>query len=182
MRKKGMNDTLQLIIAVFFMVAPYVGMIFVHRWYRDKAEAIENARFIVVSKQEMRLLMYDYTGKEMFRFPMACGQGLGNKEQRGDMRTPEGIFRVSEIQKADHWEHDFRDGKGAIKGAYGPFFIRLEVPGHTGIGIHGTHDPTSLGARATEGCIRLNNSDLERLVKKVHPGTVVIITAAKKDL
>jgi hypothetical protein len=33
--------------------------------------------------------------------------------------------------------------------------------GHQGIGIHGTHDDNSIRTRATEGCIRLKNEDLE---------------------
>ncbi|GHT21149.1 L,D-transpeptidase [Bacteroidia bacterium] len=157
-------------------------MIYIHQWYNKKVEQIENANFIIISKQEMMLYMYDYRGNEMFKFPVACGLNYGNKEKRGDMKTPEGIFRVSEIQKAAHWTHDFKDGKGEIKGAYGPYFIRLEVPEHQGIGIHGTHDPKSLGTRATEGCIRLKNENVLQLVELVHPGTVVVITASTDDL
>ena len=68
----------------------------------------------------------------------------------------------------------FKDGKGTIKGAYGPWFIRLKT-GWSGIGIHGTHDPGSIGQRATEGCVRLRNDHLELLVKHVEPGLVVVI-------
>ena len=52
-----------------------------------------------------------------------------------------------------------------IKGAYGPWFIRLKTP-WKGIGIHGTHDPDSIGKDITEGCIRLKNSDLLDLKAK----------------
>ena len=43
------------------------------------------------------------------------------------------------------------------------------------IGIHGTHDPSSIGTRASEGCIRLNNKDLETLKPYVKVGTKVVI-------
>lgn len=75
------------------------------------------------------------------------------------------MFEVIQIQNASYWTHDFRDGKGEIKGAYGPWFIRLET-GWRGIGIHGTHDPSSIGTAASEGCIRMKNEDVQRLHEK----------------
>ena len=69
---------------------------------------------------------------------------------------------MQSIENAGGWSHDFLDGKGVIRGAYGPWFIRLKT-GWQGIGIHGTHDPDSRGSRATEGCIRLSNDELEEL-------------------
>ena len=98
------------------------------------------------------------------------------------MRTPEGIFYVSEIENATTWGHDFKDGKGRIEGAYGPWFIRLEVPGHKGIGIHGTHKPESIGTRDTEGCVRLQNADIDDLRKRVHVGMVVVVVPSLADL
>lgn len=98
------------------------------------------------------------------------------------MKTPEGLFSVQQIQDASAWTHDFGDGKGEIRGAYGSHFIRLKTPGHRGIGIHGTHDPASIGTRATEGCVRLNNSDLLELVKKyVYVGMPVVILTSEAD-
>lgn len=44
-----------------------------------------------------------------------------------------------------------------------------------GIGIHGTHDPASIGKRASEGCIRLENSQVETLKQFVSVGTKVVI-------
>ena len=60
--------------------------------------------------------------------------------------------------------------------------MRLEVPGHKGIGIHGTHKPESIGTRDTEGCIRLHNEELENLVKHCHVGMAVFITPSYKDV
>lgn len=58
----------------------------------------------------------------------------------------------------------------------------MKTPGHRGIGIHGTHDPASIGTRATEGCVRLNNSDLLELVKKyVYVGMPVVILTSEAD-
>ena len=140
-----------------------------------------NAAFIVISKESMTLALYDFRSQLLAAYPMACGKALGNKEKPGDMKTPEGVFSVQQIQDARTWSHDFGDGKGEIKGAYGSHFIRLKTPGHSGIGIHGTHDPSSIGTRATEGCIRLNNDNLLELVIAVYVGMPVIITTSEAD-
>jgi len=173
--------TLQIVVALLIML-PYIGLLYIYKWYKDKLEKIENAHLIIISKQEMRLSIYDYKGEEIYKFPIACGLNFGDKKEQGDMKTPEGVFRVSEIQKAGNWTHNFKDGNGEIVGAFGPYFIRLNVPGYSGIGIHGTHNPDSLEKRVTEGCIRLKNEDLLKVVPMIHPGTVVIITTSEKDI
>ena len=58
----------------------------------------------------------------------------------------------------------------------------MEIPGHKGIGIHGTHKPESIGTRDTEGCIRLKNEDIDDLRKKVNIGMVVIVLPSLGDL
>lgn len=165
-----------VIIAAIAILLPYAGCYALYKWYNAKVEAIDNAAMIVVNKADMTLTMYDYEGDTIHSYPMACGLNYGNKLMKGDMRTPEGVFRVCDIQNASEWKHDFGDGNGEIRGAYGSHFIRLAVPDHKGIGIHGTHLPNSIGYRATEGCIRLNNNDLLDLVKDVYVGMVVVIT------
>lgn len=171
-----------LYIALGVVIAlPYIGFGFLHGWYSDQVEGIKNARFIIVDKSSMTLALYDYRGSELMNIPMACGQSYGDKQKVGDMRTPEGIFSVASIEDAVDWKHDFGDGNGEIEGAYGPLFIRLNCGEHKGIGIHGTHLPESLGTRASEGCIRLNNDDLLMLSKQVHPGMVVAVLPSAED-
>ncbi len=132
--------------------------------------------FIVISKTEMKLRLYDWRDTLLLEYPIACGKGLGDKQVEGDMKTPEGIFDVQQIQDVSKWTHDFNDGNGEISGAYGSLFMRLSTPGHRGIGIHGTHDPSSIGQRVTEGCIRLNNENLISLANVVCLYMTVIIT------
>lgn len=136
---------------------------------------------IVISKETMTLTVFGHNGGRIAEYPVAMGKNLGNKKKAGDHKTPEGTFEVQQIQNASYWTHDFRDGKGEIKGAYGSHFIRLLTPPHKGIGIHGTHDPASIGTRATEGCIRLRNEDLLELVKLVYVGLPVTILTSEKD-
>ncbi len=136
---------------------------------------------ILISKESMTLTVVDADGGVVARFPIAAGLNYGNKRKKGDKKTPEGTFEVQQIQNASTWTHDFGDGKGEIKGAYGSHFVRLLTPPHTGIGIHGTHDPASIGTRATEGCIRLRNEDLLKFVEMVRVGLPVVITTSEED-
>ena len=107
-------------------------------------------------------------------YSVAIGKNAGQKQQPGDLRTPSGEFTVDEIINSSSWTHDFKDGKGEIEGAYGPWFISLET-GWDGIGIHGTHDPASIRTMVSEGCIRMNNADVEELKAKIELGAKVII-------
>lgn len=174
-------------ILIYFLIGivillPYLGFVFLLKWYNNKVDEIDNAAFIVISKEEMQLSLYDYAGNLKKNYPIACGKNMGNKRVVGDMKTPEGIFHISSVEDASSWTHDFKDGKGEIDGCYGNWFLRLSVPNQSGIGIHGTHDPNSIGSRVTEGCIRLNNSDLEELKQLVYIGMTVIIIPSYLDV
>lgn len=185
MKKNNENNGTRILLStllVILIVLPYVGAGYLYYHYHKKLADVQDAKLIVIDKQKMMLTLYDYNGIQRFAVPMACGKNYGNKQEQGDMRTPEGVFHISEIVDASTWSHDFHDGKGIIEGAYGPWFLRLETPGHSGIGIHGTHDSTSLGTRATEGCIRLSNDNILSLKKLVKSGTVVVILPSIDDI
>lgn len=139
------------------------------------------ASHIVISKETMTLSLYDVDSLLVCRFPVAVGKNPGNKQREGDMKTPEGRFSISQIQDASSWNHDFGDGNGLIEGCYGNWFMRLNAPPHRGIGIHGTHDPASIGTRATEGCIRLHNENLDSLKLMVRVGMPVEILSGELD-
>ena len=113
---------------------------------------------------------------------IAIARNPGDKKRAGDCTTPTSwgnavatvtgaaagtssskvAFQVESIENASYWSHDFGDGKGVIQGAYGPWFISLNT-GWDGIGIHGTHDPASIGTNVSEGCIRMHNPDVDEL-------------------
>ena len=134
---------------------------------------------ILIKKSEFRLyLLAD--GDVVNSWPIALGKNAGQKRVSGDMKTPNGSFPIDEVLDSSYWTHDFHDGKGEIEGAYGPYFISLDTSALSGgawdgIGIHGTHDPASIGTRASEGCIRMHNSDLLALKKQISVGTQVTI-------
>lgn len=164
-----------------------------------------NAKYLIcIHKLSYELDLYEKGTEIPIRtFPIAVAKNNGDKERPGDNKTPvswgnivsipseydgadvgvkssEVPFRVEEICDASTWAHDFNDGKGVIEGAYGPWFISLDT-GWDGIGIHGTHDPNSIGTNASEGCIRLLNKDIIELKEIISTdnggiGTRVIIT------
>lgn len=138
-------------------------------------EGLDTTRFLLVDKQGLTLSLVAPGGCVEQRYGIACAVNLGNKERKKDHRTPEGRFPINQILNSSSLSHDFRDGKGPVPGAYGPWFLRLDVPGFIDIGIHGTHLPESIGSRATEGCIRMRNDDILDLKERVAVGMPVVI-------
>lgn len=146
--------------------------------------------FIVISKKDLNLRVYKAENGDttlVQQFDACLSKNLGNKQRKGDMRTPESPagkpFKITQIQDASTWRHDFNDGRGNIK-AYGHWFLRLLTPGHNGIGIHGsTNNESSVPGRASEGCIRLRDADIITLKEKyAYVGMPVIIKAEGQGL
>jgi lipoprotein-anchoring transpeptidase ErfK/SrfK len=86
--------------------------------------------------------------------------------------TPIGLFYVFERLYTDD-----------PRGAYGPAALGVSAfsPVLTGwtrggpVGIHGTNEPTSIGLAASNGCIRVDNARIVRLLHDVQAGTPVLI-------
>lgn len=146
--------------------------------------------FIVISKKDLCLSVYAPINGDttlLARFPACLSKNKGNKQRKGDMKTPESPagkpFKITMIQDASAWKHDFKDGRGSIL-AYGHWFLRLATPGHSGIGIHGsTNNEASVPGRASEGCIRLRDNDIITLKEKyARVGMPVIIKTEEQGL
>ena len=151
----------------------------------ENAPHDKNSEFIVVSKKDLRLTVYARSGNDtvaLATYPVCMGKNKGQKQGKGDMRTPESPadkpFSITRIQDASTWKHDFGDGRGSIL-AYGHWFLRLDTPGHSGIGIHGsTNNENTVPGRASEGCVRLLDKDIIQLKEKyAREGMPVIIKA-----
>ncbi|HHV37154.1 MAG TPA: L,D-transpeptidase [Candidatus Cloacimonetes bacterium] len=135
-----------------------------------KPRMLTDGLYILIIKNQHKLQLYR-DGKLMKNYKVALGANPEDKRAVGDLRTPEGHFYINFIRDSTHWTHDFGDGLGEIPDAYGPWFMALFTgKSHTfsqntwtGIGIHGTHKPESIGTDETEGCIRMYNNELEEL-------------------
>lgn len=144
--------------------------------------------FIVIDKPALDLSVYeDQDGDTVLiaRYPVCVGLNYGQKQKKGDMKTPESSFEnpftITQIQDASKWKHDFGDGRGEIL-SYGNWFMRLKTPGFTGIGIHGsTNNESSVPGRGSEGCIRLRDDELDILKENyAFVGMKVIILGDEK--
>ena len=89
--------------------------------------------------------------------------------------TPVGTFTIIDRIPNPPW---FKPGAakpipaGDPENILGTRWLGISVPSY---GIHGTTEPQSLGKQATQGCVRMANSDVEELYAIVPKGTEVII-------
>jgi len=99
--------------------------------------------------------------------------GLGK-----DGKTPMGEFVIEQMLIQPDW---YPPEGGVIKyGEKGHVIGERWVgfknqPGATGIGIHGTSEPQTIGTYCSNGCVRMNNADVIELYDFVSPGTRVTI-------
>ncbi|MEK7483277.1 MAG: L,D-transpeptidase [Planctomycetota bacterium] len=161
---------------------------------------------ILIHKQQHHLYLIDQEGHEIGPFPIAIGKNsdLLPKEKEGDQRTPEGEYYLTTVMDESQplLQRFNRSHLSALQGhhkfgkpqedlgtnSYGPYFLMLNYPNAqdrklgrsgSGIGIHGTNDPDSLGQEATSGCIRMKNEDLTWLAQWITAGTPVQINKNK---
>lgn len=145
------------------------------------AEADTSLVMLIISKETLRLHAICYNGLIHKSYPVAVGRGYGAKRYLGDLTTPQGIFTLASIINATGASHNFHDGRGAVRGAYGHWFMRIDVPGYPHIGLHGNCNKRSIGKRASLGCVRMYNDQLDELRQRVYPGIRVIITPGSRD-
>lgn len=113
-----------------------------------------------------------FAGAELVRvYPCAIG-----KEGHD---TPTGEFVIVEKDPKPHW---YAPGGGRVDYGHpdnplGEGWLGFaDTPEHKGYGIHGNNDETSIGKRASRGCIRLRNADIVELFSWVpSTGTRVVI-------
>lgn len=138
--------------------------------------------FIVVDKSRMKVILFSKYGETVKEYGMACAKNFGTKHKRRDSRTPEGFFEVKGIYDSTEWLFTDDDGNTSDKkGQFGPRFIRLNIPGTSQIGIHGTCAPWSIGHRSSHGCIRLTNENILELVEYAEKKMPVIVIPGRKD-
>lgn len=177
------NNIIRKIVFWSVLIIPYGLLIGGYFWHKAEINEIKNAKIIIVDKDNLTLSVFSYKGKKISEYPVAVGRNFGNKQIEGDCKTPEGVFPIVSIEDASDWEYDFEDdNRGPVKGAYGNWFMRLETPVNNSIGIHGTHNDSLIGQRASHGCIRMHNSHLNELKQNIQTGTIVAIIPSAYDM
>ncbi|MBD3313123.1 L,D-transpeptidase family protein [Candidatus Woesearchaeota archaeon] len=149
---------------------------------------------VYINKDAQRMSVYMRTDwVKAAEYIISTGMNAGDKRRSGDHKTPETPleigsaykehFRISQIHNSSSWTYN------GIRGAYGPWFMRLDCGRFSGthystngrcpIGIHGTPErwEPDLGTRASHGCIRMYDEDVDELRDIVQIGTPVLIPA-----
>ncbi len=118
------------------------------------------SRFILVDKKnQLVTLIEQRDGLRLVKtLTAATGKNWGNKRLRGDERTPEGLYFITKRHK-DREISVF--GKRAYHLDYPNVFDTIAGRLGDGIYIHGTN--RVLSPNSTNGCITLDNNDLEKL-------------------
>ncbi len=148
-------------------------------------------RMIVIERRSLQLYAYDRAGHCLLQAPVA----LGKPDSANTTRI--GEYGVSELYIDPIHRPSARVAldEGLPTGSIAPWrafavqtraegnpnglgaaWIGLSGNGTSGLGIHGTNDPTSIGTFASDGCVRMRNADILKLVRRCQPrGTVVNI-------
>lgn len=131
-------------------------------------------KFIAVDKDAQTLVVYDHKSplRVVGRYPCATGQRPGDKQNEGDLKTPEGVYF---IQGRLHRKLDWA--------LFGDLAYPLNFPnpvdrikGKTGYGIWVHGRGKKLLPRDTQGCVALNTPDLRGLAKELTPGLPLVIS------
>lgn len=159
-------------------------------WQQQKNAVVEYSRrtagtVVVIEKLTASCRVYK-KGKESFSCPVEFGPNwLGKKYREGDKATPEGEYKVrKKLQgKATRYhkalllnypnEEDLKNFNLLKKNG------NLPAGAKTGGAIE-IHGEGGRGTDWTDGCVALDNRDMDRLFRLVETGTPVIIIGASE--
>ena len=136
-----------------------------------------NEYAIVVEKDNQRLFLYGLKSAYRKIYDMKCSTGEvhGTKTRAGDKKTPEGVYFFTK-------EHKKRDlspiyGSKAFPIDYPNLLDRIAGHGGNAIWMHGTNKP--IEARDSNGCIVLENDDIDKLAKYITLNRTPVIIVDK---
>ena len=129
-------------------------------------EAAIDSRKISINLAARSLAVYE--GQKRIRlYPIGPG--------KASTPTPVGYFKVESKDLNPTWTDPTDPGYSIPSGESNPLGYRwMEVQGN--YGIHGTNKPESIGHYVSNGCIRMNEKDVEDVFDLVKVGTPIEIT------
>lgn len=153
----------------------------------ERDEFPDSGVTIVIQKQR-RVLTIMKDGVALGEFPVVMGRnGNGPKRFEGDMRTPEGVYRVTEKHPHSRWryfigisypnEYDVAAYAQAIVDGRIPVIGGKFIGIGGAVGIHGSdhYAEQTAGKDWTMGCIALRSEDVGVVYEMVETGTPVLI-------
>lgn len=116
---------------------------------------------ILVEKASQRLLLYRFDGDYhlVASYPCATGEKNGDKQARGDRKTPEGIYFFTRDCNEKYLSPVY--GARAFPMNYPNLIDRRQGKDGAGIWLHGINE--QLRPHSTNGCIAMSNEDIVRL-------------------
>lgn len=133
---------------------------------------------VLVVKSE-RALHLMHRGNVIKTYRVSLGKKPGAKEHEGDQRTPEGIYWINWRKPSDNYNLSMHISYPNAKDLKRSEELGLPPGGM--IMLHGTPDDEEYpewffnSLDWTEGCIALNNSDMQEVWKTVKDGTLIEI-------
>ncbi|MDD5716289.1 MAG: L,D-transpeptidase family protein [Sulfuricurvum sp.] len=137
---------------------------------------------LACSKEKGSLELYTPNGEKKFllkkRYSAFTGKMAGDKLNEGDLKTPIGIYTLTERKK----NVDPFYGPMAFVTSYPNLYDRIRGKKGDGIWIHGVPMNNVSRDPFTRGCIAINNENLVQLDKTINPNdTLLIIDSSLKQ-
>ena len=140
---------------------------------------------LIVEKSTHRLYVYQRQSSEqppqlVRDYYVSTGKKEGDKQLRGDLKTPEGVYFVTSWIPQEKLPDKY--GVGAFPVNYPNELDRRQGKTGYGIWLHGT--PSQFYSRPpldSEGCVVLTNEDFVSLKKEIVPGTTPVVIVEKVD-
>jgi len=123
----------------------------------------QSERKILISLVECKLALIE-NGLVVKVYPVAVGTRA--------TPTPTGEFKIINRVTDPTW---YGGEKPVPAGPQNPLGTRWMGLNKKGYGIHGTNAPKSIGKRASHGCVRMAQADLEKLFTLVRIGDTVVL-------
>ena len=121
---------------------------------------------IYINLASRLMLLYD-GDKKLAVYPLGVG--------KVSTQTPQGYYQITEKAINPSWIDPSDPEYEIPSGPDNPLGYRwMQFNGN--YGIHGTNRPESIGGYVSNGCIRMNERDVEQLFEAVEVGTPVEIT------
>lgn len=177
---KGLSSAVVL-IRRFFCAAFAVLALLGPAWAAEPdtaapGNAPSNNPYVVISLADRRLYLVGGAGDTRASFPVAIG--------RPGVEIPLGVTTIVRKRENPTWHPtaNQRRGNPSLPASVPPgpdnplgrFALDLGWPTYA---IHGTNDPESIGRRASGGCFRLGDDDIETLFAIAGTGTPVRVMA-----
>lgn len=139
---------------------------------------------ILIDKSQFILTIY-YQKQPIKSYPVVFGKPTGDKLQEGDLKTPEGVFKIKDLYPHSQWSKfiwlDYPNQQSWHKHiiAKQQGTIPLTASIGSAIGIHGVNRGSDYlideKNNWTWGCISLKNKDVDEIYSVVEVGTIVTI-------